>query len=295
MSGKRIRQSLLIVVFLVLPALFLRARAKDPASLNVFDRGVLRMVAPLQKGFFYLGWSIRSWVRGYFFLVEVQKDNQRLREENELLRSRAWLPTETKSTEENPSLQTGSVVASVIGFDTLPYPSRTIFVQWKGDTDKIKPGLPVIGTRGVVGRIAAVYGNQAKVQTIQDPQFALAVQVERSKKLGVLRGGGTGKPMLLDYIEPQIHVEKGELVNTAGLGTPDSAPVFPAGLPVGTVEQVNTTPSGLYLKIDISAIEKPEELRRVRILTDVPSITEPKPLRGSSSPHRAGTPVPQKG
>lgn len=287
MSGKRIRQSILIVLFLVLPALFLRARAKDPMHLNVVDRAMLRMVSPIQRGCFHVGWTLRQWFRNYFFLVGVNQKNQKLRQDNDDLQLQILSMSHCKpmtvvspsSSEQGGIKQPDSIRAAVIGYDTLPFPSRTLFLQFSVPPENVKPGMPVVGPDGVVGRIASVYGSQAKVQTMADPQFAVAVRVSRSKKPGVLKGSGMGKPMRLEYIETNTGVQINDAVVTAGIGSPDGVPLFPAGLLLGKVTSVENAPSGLSLKIDVEPQAKLDEIREVWILINTPTVLDPKPSK----------------
>ena len=91
---------------------------------------------------------------------------------------------------------------------------------------------PVLTADGLVGRIVHLSGPYAKVQLISDRAAAVGVELERSRRQGVLRGSNPGE-LLLDFIPRQAEIEIGERVLTAGIDG-----VYPRGVPVGVVASV---------------------------------------------------------
>ncbi|MEO8275120.1 MAG: rod shape-determining protein MreC [Thermoanaerobaculia bacterium] len=91
---------------------------------------------------------------------------------------------------------------------------------------------PVLSDDGLVGRVIRVSGAYAKVQLLTDRAASSGVQLERSRRQGVVRGSSPGE-LLLDFIPRQAEVEVGESVLTAGIDG-----VYPRGIRVGTVVSV---------------------------------------------------------
>ncbi len=91
---------------------------------------------------------------------------------------------------------------------------------------------PVLSDDGLVGRVIRVAGAYAKVQLLTDRAASAGVQLQRSRRQGVVRGSSPGE-LLLDFIPRQADVEVGETVLTAGIDG-----VYPRGIRVGVVASV---------------------------------------------------------
>jgi rod shape-determining protein MreC len=90
----------------------------------------------------------------------------------------------------------------------------------------------VLSDDGLVGRVIRVSGAYAKVQLLTDRAASAGVQLQRSRRQGVVRGSSPGE-LLLDFIPRQAEVEVGEVVLTAGIDG-----VYPRGIRVGVVASV---------------------------------------------------------
>ena len=90
----------------------------------------------------------------------------------------------------------------------------------------------VLSDDGLVGRVIRVSGAYAKVQLLTDRAASAGVQLQSSRRQGVVRGSSPGE-LLLDFIPRQAEVEVGETVLTAGIDG-----VYPRGIRVGVVASV---------------------------------------------------------
>ena len=93
---------------------------------------------------------------------------------------------------------------------------------------------------GLVGRVFTVAGPYAKVQLITDRAAGVGGMILRTRRQGVVRGGGRGSGLELDYVPLQADVRPGDRVLTAGIDG-----VYPRGIPIGTV--VSVEPGGAAL------------------------------------------------
>src|SRR5262245_6901509 len=84
---RRARELVIVATLLALPVLFLRANLAAPSNLNVVDRAILRVSAPLQAGLTALCGGVANVWRRYIALVHLHADNERLADENAELRS----------------------------------------------------------------------------------------------------------------------------------------------------------------------------------------------------------------
>src|SRR5262249_27849459 len=87
MSAKRRAiQYVVAVGALALPVILLPSSLKSPARLNAFDRAVLSVAAPLQRAVSWVVDGVGDAWHHYVWLVDVQKENDELRRDNERLR-----------------------------------------------------------------------------------------------------------------------------------------------------------------------------------------------------------------
>jgi rod shape-determining protein MreC len=105
---------------------------------------------------------------------------------------------------------------------------------------------PVVSSAGLVGRVMAVAGPYAKVQLITDRAASVGGMVLRTRRQGVVRGGGEGGGLTFDYVPATADVRPGDVILTAGIDG-----VYPRGITVGTVVAVD--PGGqLFRKIRLA-------------------------------------------
>jgi len=103
----------------------------------------------------------------------------------------------------------------------------------------------VVVARGVVGRVLATSGGYARVQLLSDRAASAAALIERTERLGVLRGATAGE-FELDYVARREDVAVGDRVVTAGTDG-----IYPRGLPLGVVEAVEPG-SELFWRIRVA-------------------------------------------
>ncbi len=103
---------------------------------------------------------------------------------------------------------------------------RTL-VLYVGEGRRAQPaGAGAAGPGGPGGAVAGPY---AKVQLITDRAAAVGAMIVRTRRQGVVRGGGPGA-LVLDYVPLQADVRPGDRVVTAGIDG-----IYPRGIPIGTV------------------------------------------------------------
>ena len=134
---------------------------------------------------------------------------------------------------------------------------------------------PVLSPGGLVGRVITVAGPYAKVQLVTDRAASVGAMVLRTRRQGVVRGGGRGSGGLeLDYVPLQADVQPGDAVLTAGIDG-----VFPRGIPLGTV--VSVKPGGqLFHRIELAPAVDFGALDQVYLLdyqAVPPRVTEARP------------------
>ena len=83
---RRFRDAVVCIVLLALPFFVLRANLNDPSKVNAVDGKILELSAPIQFGATQLAQGVSAVLQEYVYLVDVKRDNDRLRAEIARLR-----------------------------------------------------------------------------------------------------------------------------------------------------------------------------------------------------------------
>ncbi|MCB8943785.1 MAG: rod shape-determining protein MreC [Ardenticatenaceae bacterium] len=159
---------------------------------------------------------------------------------------------------ETPDLR--RVTATVIGSDTS-LAVRSIIID-KGTNDGVQVGMPVEGTRGLVGQVFRVTADSAQVVLITDSASSIPARLGDSRATGLLRGGGLGGSMTIEWIDLQYQVAVGEVVMTSGLGGK-----FPQDMVIGRVIDVERSEAELFQQATVQAAVDFEALEIVFVVT----------------------------
>lgn len=128
--------------------------------------------------------------------------------------------------------------------------SRTVTID-AGSASGITPDLTVINGDGLVGRVLRVTRTTATVLLAADEQSVIGARLSSSMELGFLRGTGEiGDDGLLELelVDAGAVVEQGDVVTTWGS---DGAGPYVAGIPVGEVVSVTSSPRETSLKAQV--------------------------------------------
>jgi rod shape-determining protein MreC len=118
-----------------------------------------------------------------------------------------------------------------------------------GSRDGIRPQQTVLDGDGLIGRTVSVGPDTATVLLAVDPDSTMGVRLADPKSagssaadtIGIATGEGPGT-LRVQFLDPQAQIPVGTPVVT--LGSAGGAP-FAAGVPVGTVRRVQSTPGAL--------------------------------------------------
>ena len=143
--------------------------------------------------------------------------------------------------EERPDLTEDIVLATITEHAVTNW-SATLTVS-RGTNDGLEVGDCVMDEQGnLVGTVSDVVTNWATILTLVDTETSIGAQVFRTGDLGVAQGNFSlmGENRLrLDYLPAECDLLSGDLVVTSGLGG-----YYPAGLVIGSVEEVQLDDSG---------------------------------------------------
>ncbi len=220
----------LIVLIVAFGLLFVRTAFLNPFKFSVAEKvswPVRLIQIPLQEA------------KKVLYYHRTFDEYIRLREEVNLLRARL-VGVEELSRENNRlasllglkrELIYSSTAANVIGRDPSKW-NASILID-KGRRDGVAVGWPVVNALGVVGKVAEVSDDSAKVILITDPSFSVAALDQRSREVGLVSGSLQGL-CRMRYLSFDADVQPQDQVITSKLSSS-----FPEGLLIGTITRVH--------------------------------------------------------
>lgn len=122
-------------------------------------------------------------------------------------------------------------------------------IAYIGSGNEVKKGEIVLNDRGVVGRIDKTGSLYAKILLITDINSRIPVIVERTRVRGIMAGDNTRRPKMV-FIPLSSEINVGDRIVTSGV-----AGVFPPGLPVGVVSEVNRRDIRIMPYADLDSLE----------------------------------------
>lgn len=143
---------------------------------------------------------------------------------------------------------------------------ETIVIN-KGKNDGIEIGNVVVAGDGVVGQIAEIGTNWARVSAIINIDNAVGVRIVRTGDIAITEGDvalckdGLCK---MTFMSKDSAVIVGDIVETSGLGG-----IYPSGMTVGKVREIFSDNSGTLQYAVIEPSVDFDNLREVLVITDV--------------------------
>lgn len=263
---RRSARSRLTLVLLVLTSVTLVTLDERGAAVLGAARDAAREVmAPVQSVSDNLLAPVGDVVGGILHYGDIEAENARLREENTDLRG-AVLRADDAERERQAlrdqldlafAADIPRVTTHVVGGSRSNF-ELTVELD-KGTDDGVGVGMPVVDGVGLVGRVLDVSVSRAVVLLLVDRGFSAGIRLASSGDTGSATGGGRGRPLRLDLIDPATVVAPGEVVLTSGLQSR-----FPAGIPVGRVGRADTPTNALQQDI---AVDPVVDLRRLAFVS----------------------------
>jgi rod shape-determining protein MreC len=250
-----------------------------------YEEILRNIITPPQRMFSSIGDAVSGVWSSYFALIGAEEENVILREHVAKLQSDLIRTDEVQK--ENGRLRDllsyketfpyQAIVAKVIANDPkAEFKSITIN---RGVEDGVKPLMPVIGPRGLVGKIGTVDSGSARVLLIIDPNSTTDVLVQRSRARGLVVGTAMRTELRpsyyltrMEYLRRISDIKDGDVVVTSGFDR-----IFPAGIPIGTVNDLEKSRYGVFLDANVVPFENMDELQEVMVLLSGAKKTASKP------------------
>ena len=266
MNLRRITTYWIYMAFLFIAFALISANVGKRRSWGPAEQFVVEATAPLQNFVSKTINAVEGVWKGYFALIKVRQENERLNKELDLLRMEnaryREIAAASKRLQEllrfKDTIPWPVTEAQVIGRDPSGWFESVIIDKGRGAG--LRMNMPVVDARGVVGRLVSVSSNYSKVLLLIDQNSAVDCLVQRSREKGIVKGLSAGL-CKLDYVVKAGDVVVGDVVVTSGMDR-----VFPKGLPVGEVVEVQDTPWEFFRNVKVRPMVDFSKLEDVLII-----------------------------
>ncbi len=263
----RFRYPLTYLLLLALCVISLASR-NGPVELGLGSRLLLRLTLPLAEMVTLPVRQARGLWGEYVAVLGVREENETLRKtisslEEENLRFREAIVASERFeslAEFQERHEVPMVPANVVAQDLSRWFQSVVIDQ--GSSSGVRAGMPVITGSGVVGVVAGTTPGAAEVLLVIDLQSRVDAYVQRSRARGTVRGRSE-EPCEFDYVLREDDVRQGDQLLTSGLGG-----VYPKGLVVGTVADVERKPYGLFQTVRVTPAVDFRKLEEVFVILE---------------------------
>lgn len=275
LSIDRIKKFWIWILLIFISLLFLSSNPGKSRLWNPSIKILVEIIAPVQKLIKNsVTFTENLWFK-YFALVNTQEENKKLKTEIDRLkmensRYREQLATHErlqqllnfKNTTEQDVLAAQVIISDPSGW------FRSIIVD-KGENSGVNVNMPVVNAQGAVGQVVSHSYNYSKVLLLIDQNSAVSCIIQRSRESGTLKGLSS-KVCTLDYVIKTSDVRNGDLVVTSGLDQ-----IYPKGIPVGEVIEVEDVPGELFKSIKVEPSVDFSKVEEVLILLREDPLSDP--------------------
>jgi len=146
-----------------------------------------------------------------------------------------------------------------------------------GTRQDIQPGQAVVDESGVIGQVTRVYPFSSEVTLITDKELAIPIQIERNGLRAIAFGHGRDTTLDLPYLPANVDIIKGDRLVTSGIDG-----IYPIGLAVAEVIQIERTPDSPFAHIICKPIAGVENHRQILLLS-IPKLDTPSGIGSNTS------------
>ncbi|MCZ7612511.1 MAG: rod shape-determining protein MreC [Ignavibacteriaceae bacterium] len=249
----------LVLILLVIISLSLLTQNNNPQ---------VQKVRALAFGSFA---SVTAIFYDLFNITQLKKENLALRELNaelmlqmSILREQGILNSELKGMLAMKDTISLPLMPANIVSKSLSITQNTITIN-AGINRGIKPGMPVISYRGLVGIVQSCSENFSIIRTIKNVDLKLTVKNEKNRLNGIMKWDG--EKLLIVDVPRTFDFDIGDRIVTS-----DISSIIPVPIPVGVVSKIEEDKSGLLNLIQINPFEEVLSVEAVFVLMQVENV-----------------------
>ncbi len=208
--------------------------------------------------------NVSQGVREYFQLREI---NRTLAEENASLRNLLQKENQIITKVDSIALKDTTMVNRFV-FTSAKVVNNSVgrFTNFitldKGIDEGVEPGMAVISSSGVVGKVKTVSNHYSVVTSILNVDVMTSAVLKRTGHFGTIQWDGKNPYIInLKYIPRHVKPVVGDTVVTSGFNA-----VFPQGIMIGVVSEVKLRDEELFNDLKVKLAQDFRKLSYVTIV-----------------------------
>jgi len=204
-------------------------------------------------------------VKTYHNLLEVNEvlsqENARLQNELFQLRNKQNAPSQLPYFASPAVLSQYQLTAAKIVVQST-HSSQNYLTIDKGNLDGIRPGMAVISSTGIVGKVISCTQNLSLVISVLNTINSVSGKIKKNGELGFVKWSGW-QPEVVDFMDVSKYkkVSKGDTIVTS-----DYNSVFPRDIPIGVVAKLGIKDDGNFHDIKVLLFTKFNTLQYVYVV-----------------------------
>ena len=208
--------------------------------------------------------STTQGIKAYFLLrntnEELAAENARLRNRLEQ-RNQSLYALEMRGIEDTQIINRFSYISARVINNSVDRFKNFITVD-KGSKDGLEPGMAVISPAGAVGKVKTTSERYAVLTSLLNTDEYTSCVIKASNHLGSLNWNGLdARYSQLNFIPRHASPHPGDTVVTSGFNA-----VFPPGILVGVISEVNLGPEAQFYDIKVALAQDFNRLSYVEIV-----------------------------
>ncbi len=192
-------------------------------------------------------------VKNYFYLAKI---NQRLVHENAQLKNSliSSLKSNRITAKDLSDLvfeKHWTFIDCNIVFNSTNKQQNILIID-RGAKHGVVSEAGIVTEKGVIGIVRNVSANYSNALSLLNSQVTISARLRKSKHFGILKWDGRSPKYCYMFDLPtHINIENGDTIETSGYSS-----IFPAGIPIGIVEDFDKSNDPNFLKVKVKLLEE---------------------------------------
>ncbi|ACL76890.1 rod shape-determining protein MreC [Ruminiclostridium cellulolyticum] len=269
---KYFKSRALVITIIVLILIVCVGLTVNPASnINWIGNLISVPFTSVEKAFSYTGQKVEEGISLFDNVQKLQAENKELKEKIDKLNNERTeylrLKRENEDLRKVFDLKDQFASYDHVGANIIARDGGNlfnVFLTDKGSANGINYNMPVITSKGLVGRVVSAQLFSSKIISIIEDGSSVSALVAKSGDYVVVKGDiklekeGLCK---LEYIPADLDLIQGDIIQTSGIGG-----IYPRGITIGTVKEIRAGESDLDRYAIIQPAADLKRLNQVVIL-----------------------------
>jgi rod shape-determining protein MreC len=248
--SKEKRSFILFLTLFLLSALIITVDYHGKGFFGLAEDVGILLFKPVNKFVYQTGNNIIQYFHVVADIEKVRQENEILRSENQLIIQENDIMKEKlasydrliKMVQFKEYYSYDMMGAQVIGREPNNW-FHSVIID-RGSKDQVEVDMGIATYNGLVGKVIKAEQNTSQVLLLLDQGCSVGAMVQRSREIGVIKGGTEGVYCYLEYIAHDADIQINDIVITSGMGSS-----VPKGIRIGRVLAIKKEKHDLFQRI----------------------------------------------